>query len=117
MTPYFEPATEAQIRSIESFYNSTIDFQMTANQAGALLSVRDYVKAVAAIVRDEGLRVSGDHMRIVAAWIVNEPIVKAEIVQWNARRFKRGSANGTPRLRRNSDLFVIVYAKMKTVVF
>lgn len=112
---YIEPATEAQVRSIESFYNTTIDFKMSANQANRLLSIRDYVKGVAEVVSREGRRVSGDHMRLVAGWVVNDDDMAEQMAKWNADRFRRGTHNETPRLRRNSPLFQKVYERMREV--
>ena len=113
---YIEPATAAQIRAIEDFYNTEIDFQMSANQAHKLLSIRDYVRGVAEVVAKEGNKVSGDHMRLVAGWVVNDDAMGDEMAKWNAERFRRGTHNETPRLRRNSELFKQVYSRMKSVV-
>lgn len=109
---YTEPATEAQVSSIEDFYNTTIDFRMSANQANQLLSIRDYVKGVADILSREGRRVSGDHMRLVAGWVVNDDEMSAQMVKWNADRFRRGTHNEMPKLRRNSPLFQKVCERM-----
>ncbi|MCC5967646.1 MAG: hypothetical protein JJU24_16085 [Natronohydrobacter sp.] len=112
---YTESATEAQIRSIEDFYNTSIDFRMSSSQANRLLSIRDYVRGVADILSREGRRVSGDHMRLVAGWVVNEDDMSAQMVKWNADRFRRGTHNETPKLRRNSPLFQKVYERMREV--
>lgn len=112
-----EPASAAQIKSIQDFYKSTVELPMSVNQANTLLSVRDYVRAVATIVRNEGLRVSGDHMRIVAAWMISDRGIAEDIRKWNASRFHRRTHNETPRLRRSSPLFIKVHAKMRGVAW
>ncbi|MBB1491911.1 BRCT domain-containing protein [Paracoccus sp. MC1854] len=114
--PGFAPqrklASEAQLASIENFYNTEIDFEMTEVQANTLLSIRDYVQAVARIIRREGGRVSSDAEVVVAALLVNDSSLSDYAKLWNARRFSRGTHNSYARLARD-ETFKIVYDIMQ----
>lgn len=110
------PASPAQIAAVERFYNTKLDFEMSHVQANTALSIRDYVQALARILRREGRRVSDDAEIVVAGWIINEEDLSNYIQTWNERRFNRGNHNGFPRLKRD-QAFSRIYAKMcKTIL-
>lgn len=69
--PLDRPASETQIRALETF-GITVDGPLTMEQATTILSVRDYVQALALIIRREGETVSKDAELVTAAAMINE---------------------------------------------
>lgn len=110
-----QAASPAQISAVENFYNTKLDFEMSHVQANTVLSIRDYVQALARVMRRDGHQVSDDAEIVVAGWVVNEEDLSGYIQAWNERRFDRGNHHGFPRLRRD-QAFSRIYEKMSQTI-
>lgn len=107
-----QPASDAQIGALEAF-GITVDGPLTMRQATTMLSVRDYVQALARIMRREGESVSEDAELVTAAVMITDKDLSRYAADWNAKRFARGTHDGSPRLR-SDGVFARMYAEMKT---
>jgi len=110
--PLDQPATDAQLRALEQF-GITADGPLTTKQANTMLSVRDYVQALARVMRREGESVSEDAELVTAAVMITDKDLSRYAAEWNAKRFARGTHDSSPRLR-SDGVFARMYAEMKT---
>ena len=100
-------ATSSQIKAIERYYNTTIDFAMSKDQASRILAVRDYIIAVANAARRVNVPVLPDHELIVATWVLNTEDLSDYVNAWGRRRFQRGHHNGDPKPKRSEEFWRI----------
>ena len=92
------PATDRQKEAVALFYEVDFGDSLSAEQAHALLSCREFARLSAAtIFRAWPAKVQSFLARAIAAFIVSDEHFIQYVVKWSEKAYSRGSAS--PRVR------------------
>ena len=102
-------ATEAQQEAAERALGIPLH-PLSAEQASIILDARDYARGMLAVFYREGVYLNEDgSVAAMIAFILSDEPTRRYIDKWGTDRFRRGTHNEDPRLRRNEH-FQRIYA-------
>ena len=106
-------ASEAQLHAIDVFFGAPPEGPFTLELATYVLSVRDYVAAVADLCGEGGRPISLNVCRVVAAKMMDDDSFKRHVTAWNKSRFSRGTHHEAPRMTANRQFMRVLFELLK----
>lgn len=94
-------ASSNQVESIERLLKQKLPFPISDEQARLYLSARDYARGIALVRERENLRTTSDQILQMVAKITAENDLRDYVTTWAKSRWRRGTHNSDPRLRRD----------------
>lgn len=105
----YDPPTDRQIVAVRKFYGSSAVEHLTHSGASRLLSVRDYVLAVAHhAFSKRGVMVTEAQIQISAWEVASNSNLVYFIAEWNKRRLAQHGDLGIPARLRETHQMVTV---------